>query len=141
MGTGQSLPACGGLDAPHGCGAAADHLVRRSQTIADSLIRINVLDTRRMTVEQGLLLVLAVSLVCEVIASVRCSQGVSLVVAILVPLIASVSLYWLPNLGRFHDAELRNWFDLFLLVWFVPSAVVCTAVALFIGWLGRRLLQ
>jgi len=92
-----------------------------------------------MTIEQGLLLVLAVSLVCEVIVCVRCSRGVSLLVAVLVPFVASVSLYWLPNLGKFHDTEFRNWFGLFLLLWFVPSAVICIIVAFVIGWLRRRL--
>ena len=92
-----------------------------------------------MTIEQGLLLVLAVSLVCEVVVCVCCSRGVSLLGAVLVPLIASVSLYWLPNLGKVHDAEFRNWFGLFLLVWFVPSALMCTIVAVVIGWLRCRL--
>src|SRR2546421_8000891 len=97
------------------------------------------MDFTRMTIEQGLLLVLAVSLVCEGIVCVCCSRGVSLLVAVLVPLIASVSLYWLPNLGQFHDAELSNWFGLFFLVWFVPSTVLCMIVAFVIGWLRRRL--
>jgi len=92
-----------------------------------------------MTIEQGLLLVLAVSLMCEVIVCLCCSRGVSLVVAVHVPFIASVSLYWLPNLGKFHDAEFRNWFGLFLLVWFVPSATMCMIMAFVIGWLRRRL--
>jgi heme/copper-type cytochrome/quinol oxidase subunit 2 len=92
-----------------------------------------------MNIDQGLLLVLAVSLVCEVIVCLCFSRGVSLLVAVLVPLIASVSLYWLPNLGKFHDAEFRNWFTLFLLVWFVPSAVTCMIAAFVIGWLRRRL--
>ena len=92
-----------------------------------------------MTIEQGLLLVLAVSLVCEVIVCVCCSRGTSLLVAVFVPLITSVSLYWLPNLSKFHDAEFRNWFGLFLLVWFVPSVIMCIIVAFVVGWLRRRL--
>ena len=91
------------------------------------------------TIEQGMLLVLAVSLVCEVIVCVCCSRGVSLFLAVLVPFIASVSLYWLPNLGKFHDAEFRNWFGLFLLVWFVPSAIICVIVSFVAGWLRCRL--
>jgi hypothetical protein len=92
-----------------------------------------------MTIEQGLLLVLAVSLVSEVVVCMCCSRGISLLVAVFVPLIASISLYWLPNLAKFHDAELRNWFGLFLLVWFAPSAVMCVIVAVVIGWLRRHL--
>ena len=92
-----------------------------------------------MTIEQGLLLVLAVSLVCEVIVCVCCSRGASLLVAVFVPLIASVSLYWLPNLGKFHDAELRVWFPLFFAFWFVPSMTACVIAVFIISWLRRRL--
>ena len=59
--------------------------------------------------------------------------------AVLIPFIASVSLYWLPNLGHLHDAEFRDWFPLFFAIWFVPSAAACTVAAITITWLRRRI--
>jgi hypothetical protein len=92
-----------------------------------------------MSIEQGLLVVLVVSLLCEAIVCAHCSRGPRFLMAVLVPFIASLSLYWLPNLGHLHDAEFRGWFFLFFVVWFAPSAAACIVMALTFAWLRRRI--
>ena len=91
-----------------------------------------------MSIEQGLLVVLVVSLLFEAVVCAYCPRGFRFLMAVLVPFIASVSLYWLPNLGHLHDAEFRDWFGLFLVVWFVPSAAACTVAAIILTWLRCR---
>ena len=91
-----------------------------------------------MSIGQGLQLVLVVSLFCEMIVCAYCSCGIRFLMALLIPFVMSVSLYWLPNLGRIHDAEFRNWFGLFFAVWFLPSAIVCIVAAIILTWLRRR---
>jgi hypothetical protein len=92
-----------------------------------------------MSIEHGLLFVLVVSLLCEAIVCAYCSRGHRFLTAVLVPFIASVSLYWLPNLGHLHDAEFRGWFFLFFVVWFVPSAAACIVMALTFACFRRRI--
>ena len=92
-----------------------------------------------MSIEQGLLIVLVGSLACEAVICAFCRRGFCFLMSALIPFVASVCLYWLPNLGRFHDAELRVWFPLFFAFWFVPSMTACVIAVFIISWLRRRL--
>jgi hypothetical protein len=59
--------------------------------------------------------------------------------AVLFPVVAATGFYWLPNLDRLHDAELRAWSLLFILFCSVPSIIVSIATVVLTSlWLRRR---
>jgi hypothetical protein len=92
-----------------------------------------------MSVEQGLILVMIVSLLCEVVVCLYYSRKFCFLMTMIIPFMLSTSLYWLPNLDHIHDGEFRMWFGLFFIVWFVPSAAACTVVATILTWLIRHI--
>ena len=60
--------------------------------------------------------------------------------AVVFPFIVSAGLYWLPNIGRLHDNELRAWSGLFIGIWFLPAATVSVVLTVVISsyWRGRK---
>ncbi len=76
-----------------------------------------------MSIWFGLAVVLLVSVFSELVACVYFPRVIHWAVAFSIPVIVSVALYWLPNLSRLHDGELRTWFPLCFILWSVPSVI------------------
>jgi hypothetical protein len=92
-----------------------------------------------MSIEQGLALVLTFSLLVEIVVCALFSTAMRFAMAFLIPFLASVGLYWLPNLTALHNAEFRGWFPVFFVVWFLPSTAACLIAAAIATWLRRRI--
>ncbi|PZR74456.1 MAG: hypothetical protein DLM73_07805 [Chthoniobacterales bacterium] len=66
------------------------------------------------------------------------STALRFVFALIIPPVVSTALYWLPNLARLQDAELRAWFLLFFTIWFVPSVAASLLTAGVVSWIEHR---
>jgi len=95
-----------------------------------------------MNLNDGLFVVVVTSLVAELLVCLFCSRWFSFLMAVAIPFIVTVSLFWLPNLDHLHEHEARGWFVIFFIYWFVPSTAAClvlaTAVACLHSWLRHR---
>ena len=91
-----------------------------------------------MSIEAGLIVVLFASVAGELAICVYFTPAVRWAAAFVIPILASLGLYWLPNLSRFHDAEFQTWFLLFFLFWSVPSVIACLLAASIFTFVQRR---
>jgi hypothetical protein len=92
----------------------------------------------RMSVEEGLVFVLVISLLIEVAVCAYSSVAVRFAMVAVIPFLVSIGLYWLPHLDQLDDAQFRGWFLIFFTFWFVPSSAACFVVAGVLTWLRRR---
>jgi hypothetical protein len=91
-----------------------------------------------MTVEHGMLIVIVLSALFVPLWCALRSRVFRFVMATVFPFVVSVGLYWMPNLTRLHNAELRVWAGLVVAIWFVPAVLVSVALTFLIGLLRRR---
>lgn len=91
-----------------------------------------------MNLNEGLVVAVVASLVTELIVCVCCWRWFSFVMAVVIPFIVTVSLFWLPRLDQLQNHEARGWFVIFFIYWFVPSAAACLVLATVLTWLRHR---
>jgi hypothetical protein len=91
-----------------------------------------------MNLNEGLVIVVVASLVLELIVCLCCRRWFSFLMAVAIPFIVTVSLFWLPRLDQVQNHEARGWFVIFFIYWFVPSGTTCLALAAVLTWLRHR---
>src|SRR5215475_5512497 len=92
-----------------------------------------------MSLEQGMLVVIVVSALFVPLWFAFRSRAFTYGSATAFPLVASVALYWGPNLAQFHNAEYRTWEGLFIASWFVPALLVSLLLTFLIDvWRRKR---
>ena len=84
---------------------------------------------KRMNLNEGLVIVVVASLLMELIVCVCCRRWLSFFMALAIPFIVTVSLFWLPRLDQLQNHEARGWFVIVFIFWFVPSGTACLALA------------
>src|SRR5436190_2060466 len=91
-----------------------------------------------MSIEQGTVVVVLLSVLFVPLWCAVFSRPVRFVAASIFPIVVSVCLYWLPNLGQLENDELRAWAMLFIGCWFIPAVLVSIAATFIIDMLFRR---